>query len=105
MIGEQLLQPGESAFTHVADSHADQETVKQRFQLGPCGKFIRSAEERDQWSLRSLTPVLELALIHQPQQVVQDRRRGLEGLVKEGEFDVGQLPGRDAPVVISPSTR
>src|SRR5215468_2856763 len=47
VIGEQLLQPGESAFTHVADCHADQETVKQRFQLGLLRKFIRSAEKRD----------------------------------------------------------
>src|SRR5262249_30271083 len=100
VIGEQLLQPGEPAFTHVPDGHADQETVKQRFQLGLLRKFIRSAEERDQRSLRGLTPVLELAFVHQPQQVVQDRRRGFESLVEEGEFDVGQLPGRDALVVI-----
>src|SRR5262249_26262139 len=57
MIGEQLLQSGEPALTHVADGHAQQETVKQRFQLGLLRKFIRSAEERDQRSLRGLTPV------------------------------------------------
>src|SRR6266508_5287495 len=84
MIGEQLLQPGEPALTHVTDSHSQQETVEQRFQFSLLRQFIRGPAEGYQWSLRGMTPVLELALIHQPQQVVQDRKRSLEGLVEEG---------------------
>jgi hypothetical protein len=99
-IGVQLLQPSEPAFAHIADGHPQQETVKQRFQLGLLRQFIRGPKERDQWSLRSLPPVLELTLIHQPQQVVQDRRGDFEGLVEKGELDIGWLPGCDAPIII-----
>src|SRR5215813_10277015 len=63
VIGKRLLQPGEPAFTHVSDCHAQQETVKQRFQLGLLRQLIRSPEKRDQWNLRGMTPILELSLV------------------------------------------
>src|SRR5262245_55156942 len=51
VIGKRLLQPGEPAFTQVPDGHTQQETVKQRFQLGLLRQLIRGSEERDQWNL------------------------------------------------------
>src|SRR4030095_16382875 len=54
VIGKRLLQPSEPAFTHVSDGHAQQETVKQCFQLGLLRQLIRSPEERDQWNLSGL---------------------------------------------------
>jgi hypothetical protein len=45
VIGKLLLKPGEPTFAHVSDGHAQQETVKQRFQLGLLRQLIRSTEE------------------------------------------------------------